>query len=240
MMATFVRCIDERDNTFLLSISALADALRPLLQPAPADVATPDWATAPEWAQWWAVDSKGWAYWYAKEPYITEHKGWWTSAGQQEADTDKDVSAGCPAWRDTLTQRPQEQPRTFANPTRDDLQAALAGYQQEVAQTDARLLAADKRREIAERQLDDARQANAQLAVQVAAYRAQADAARQAATEAAQRADAAEAQNAEHRRKWEAIPWKAINVFAEPRIYQNSDAWELYRWMNGNAPEVID
>jgi chromosome segregation ATPase len=39
MMATFVRCIDEWDNTFLLSISALADALRPLLQPAPADVA---------------------------------------------------------------------------------------------------------------------------------------------------------------------------------------------------------
>lgn len=50
------------------------DALRSLLtQPAPADVADvpqPDWDTAPEWAQWWAVDSDGRGYWYEARPWF--------------------------------------------------------------------------------------------------------------------------------------------------------------------------
>lgn len=29
---------------------------------------TPDWSTAPQWAQWWGVDSCGCAWWYEAEP----------------------------------------------------------------------------------------------------------------------------------------------------------------------------
>lgn len=30
----------------------------------------PDWATAPEWARWWAVDADGQSTWFATEPHV--------------------------------------------------------------------------------------------------------------------------------------------------------------------------
>jgi hypothetical protein len=32
------------------------------------DHVQPNWSGAPDWAQWWAVDSDGSAYWYRDEP----------------------------------------------------------------------------------------------------------------------------------------------------------------------------
>ena len=123
--------------------------------------------------------------------------------------------------------------------------ADTAGFAQWVANgmaqhTAARLLAADKRREVAERQLAEAQQEIAALredkfkhAAMLGAvmrqrdeYRAQADAARQAATVAAQRADAAEA-------KWAAIPWEDITCW----VYSDSEAG---KWLNANRPAAQD
>ena len=37
----------------------------------------PDWTGAPDWAQWWAADSDGYAYWYRDEPtYNAKYGGW--------------------------------------------------------------------------------------------------------------------------------------------------------------------
>jgi hypothetical protein len=62
----------------------------------------PDWATAPEWAQWFAIDGDGEGFWYAKEPF----KGdlWYLPNGY--------VFAPCgnfdpTNWRTSLQQRPQ-------------------------------------------------------------------------------------------------------------------------------------
>ena len=35
----------------------------------------PDWSDAPSWAQWWAMDSDGYAYWYRDQP--TFKNGTW-------------------------------------------------------------------------------------------------------------------------------------------------------------------
>jgi hypothetical protein len=37
-----------------------------------------NWAEAPEWAQYWAMDSDGEAFWYEKSPMIDEPDGVWT------------------------------------------------------------------------------------------------------------------------------------------------------------------
>ena len=36
----------------------------------------PDWAGAPPWAQWWAVDSDGYAYWYRNRPTFDDKDGY--------------------------------------------------------------------------------------------------------------------------------------------------------------------
>ena len=44
------------------------------------DHVQPDWAGAPDWAQWWAADSDGYAYWYRDQPtfdYDHEYGGIW-------------------------------------------------------------------------------------------------------------------------------------------------------------------
>lgn len=66
----------------------------------------PDWSTAPEWAQWWAVDTDGVACWYVSEPNIN---------GAVWAPTDDlwHLTQGLVAlpigvdWRTTLRKRPE-------------------------------------------------------------------------------------------------------------------------------------
>jgi septal ring factor EnvC (AmiA/AmiB activator) len=113
---------------------------------------------------------------------------------------------------------------------------------------DARLLAVDKRREIAERQLAAAQQEVAMLAGTVRDLRAQladvnATAGRLAYTiadmerDVAQRAEQAEAQKAEHRRKWEAIPWDAIDAVIGKEAY-NPNRVAIMQWFVKYAPAM--
>jgi hypothetical protein len=41
------------------------------------DHVQPNWAGAPDWAKFWAVDSDGGAYWYRSQPtYDRKYEGW--------------------------------------------------------------------------------------------------------------------------------------------------------------------
>ena len=44
----------------------------------------PDWAGAPEWANFWVADSNGYAYWYRDEPtYDAKYGGWLRTLGEE-------------------------------------------------------------------------------------------------------------------------------------------------------------
>lgn len=60
----------------------------------------PDWKDAPEWAQWLAMDSDGYWYWYSHEPYVIT-EGWVN-------DISNIAYAGCSKpWHLSLTGRPK-------------------------------------------------------------------------------------------------------------------------------------
>ena len=223
----------------LVALEQLADLLaphlRPLLaeQPAPADVPAPDWATAPEWAQWWAADLDGKGWWYEKRPMKYEGAGNWITencTGELYVrDTANRVTVNYDAWRDSLTQRPQ------------------------VQTTDARLLAADKKREVAERQLADARQ-------EIEALKRERDEARalrdRAQLERSQKATTianlcvkiaglsakltkAQTERDELAAKWEAIPWEGLRIIFTARQGDWSAAHEdVSAWVYANRPKA--
>ena len=60
----------------------------------------PDWSTAPEWAQYWAIDDNGDAYWYGKKP--DRGDGEWRSDGNLSEDLDNRA----PFWKESLEKRP--------------------------------------------------------------------------------------------------------------------------------------
>lgn len=60
----------------------------------------PSWDDAPEWAQWLAVDSDGYWYWYEKKPESeTEDCMWVDDGGKVERAFLED-------WRLSLEERP--------------------------------------------------------------------------------------------------------------------------------------
>lgn len=61
----------------------------------------PNWADAPEWAQWWAMDANGDGYWYESQPELGGLI--WTRKDdtKYEGDYARDYSL----WRTTLQQR---------------------------------------------------------------------------------------------------------------------------------------
>lgn len=67
----------------------------------------PDWSKAPAWANWWAVDINGSAFWFAKEPEPDlddegKEYGVWTG-DLSPAEDDYWVQN----WRETLCERPE-------------------------------------------------------------------------------------------------------------------------------------
>lgn len=78
----------------------------------------PDWALAPDWAQWFAIDSNGDMYWYDDEPKIVDDVWDGNDSGLLSF---RDLvgtiiiinSKGIkiyedyPAWRESLRRRPQ-------------------------------------------------------------------------------------------------------------------------------------
>jgi hypothetical protein len=70
----------------------------------------PSWDKAPEWAQWWAMDENGSAFWYADEPTLWRNVGEWHCA--PDGDYLEDTSRMQPDWVSTLRRRPQPQEPT--------------------------------------------------------------------------------------------------------------------------------
>lgn len=73
------------------------------LQPAAPSVRAepvPDWADAPEWANFWAVDDNGRSYWYEYKPTLGI-RIWLAERGNNE------ISKQYPGWRNTLQARPR-------------------------------------------------------------------------------------------------------------------------------------
>jgi hypothetical protein len=77
------------------------------------DHVQPNWSGAPDWAQWWAADSDGYAYWYRDEPtYNAKYGGWLRTLGEEpdvsfdlcwppEGFDNRDID-----WASTLRSRP--------------------------------------------------------------------------------------------------------------------------------------
>lgn len=64
-----------------------------------------DWDEAPEWAEWWAIDWGGRAYWYEYEPTIIGTAWYLESKGMIKICCESDTNY--PAWRQSLRRRPQ-------------------------------------------------------------------------------------------------------------------------------------
>jgi hypothetical protein len=67
------------------------------------DIPGPDWSKAPPWAQFWAMNSDGHAYWYAAEPTYNAQRDIW------EITTDPQYKMAYSAsidWASTLRRRP--------------------------------------------------------------------------------------------------------------------------------------
>ena len=77
------------------------------------DHVQPDWSGAPDWANFWAADSDGYAYWYRDEPtYNAKYGGWLRTLGEEpdvsfdlcwppEGFDNRDID-----WASTLRSRP--------------------------------------------------------------------------------------------------------------------------------------
>lgn len=63
-----------------------------------------DWSLAPPWAQWWAMDHDGEAFWYERMPFVCSgHRDWSSSRGRVTL-----APGGDPfntRWQDSLAQR---------------------------------------------------------------------------------------------------------------------------------------
>jgi len=67
----------------------------------------PDWSKAPAWANYWAVDIDGSAFWYAKEPepdLDDEGKEYGVWIGDKFPDKDYEWVHN---WKETLCKRPE-------------------------------------------------------------------------------------------------------------------------------------
>ena len=71
----------------------------------------PDWSTAPEWANYWAVDLSGLARWYKDEPV-----GWcsvWVAVGKNRAATNCHLGYQVSDWDKTLQKRPVSEQKDY-------------------------------------------------------------------------------------------------------------------------------
>ena len=62
----------------------------------------PDWSTAPHWANWWAMDGDGTAWWYEDEPIPSRRYARWIVNGDG-----RNCAASNTDWRSMLVARPQ-------------------------------------------------------------------------------------------------------------------------------------
>lgn len=84
----------------------------PALAKAP-NPATGAWSRAPEWAQWWAQDASGHAYWYETKPHLNTVYNYWVAqaAGQFIYDDGEYLADGGTVhadWTQSLVQRQED------------------------------------------------------------------------------------------------------------------------------------
>ena len=128
------------DADYDVTLEKLAELLRPLLaQPAPAAVPAvlqPDWTTAPDWAQWWAMDEIGLAWWYEQKPECCRAT-WESTLGHYKEDTSAEQAKSYPAWRDSLAQRPQVADANFWRAAFEDAKRDADQLRERVAELEA-------------------------------------------------------------------------------------------------------
>jgi hypothetical protein len=97
----------EARATFTVTTGTIGGDLQPAeVQPETPAAPQPDWSKAPEWAQWWAVDSNGEAYYYEVEPGLAAAT--WAVASMERFVSAGKVELHGRNWRLTAQQRPQE------------------------------------------------------------------------------------------------------------------------------------
>jgi hypothetical protein len=78
--------------------AAYEEYLRDPSGAAPLEPPQPEWSSAPAWAQWWAVDYGGNAYWYELEPEANKSFGYWSHDGDCKVDSAGVAELGSVFW----------------------------------------------------------------------------------------------------------------------------------------------
>lgn len=65
---------------------------------------TPEWADAPEWANWAAMDSTGLMAWYEFKPVLNKKCDYWQE--RPGPNPGKSDTVGVKYWKPSLTKRP--------------------------------------------------------------------------------------------------------------------------------------
>ena len=67
-----------------------------------------NWSTAPDWAQWAAMDANGISCWYEQEPVMSNWADWWFAANGKHTVNEKRATLSV-KWENSLEQRPKAQ-----------------------------------------------------------------------------------------------------------------------------------
>ena len=70
------------------------------------DALAPDWADAPEWAQWFAIDANGWRWFCMFEPEINSTEWFLGRGGSYSSSGEMPIGIGID-WRLCKWQRPE-------------------------------------------------------------------------------------------------------------------------------------
>ena len=76
----------------------------------------PSWRSAPDWANWLAMDSDGTWYWYENEPYISDNSSSFIAGGKC-----LEVLADVSGWEDSVEKRPTDIPSTEGSSSGKDV-----------------------------------------------------------------------------------------------------------------------
>ena len=215
----------DEETGMYIPLEVLAMKLAPLLaqQPAPAAVPavpavpTPDWSTAPEWAQWWAMDEIGLAWWYEQKPECCRAT-WESTLGHYKEDTSAEQAKSYPAWRDSLAQRPQVADANFWRAAFEDAKRDADQLRERVAELEAIIDRRERQNVTLMRAIEGMADSRDRLAAQVATATAERDEARQVATQ--------------HAERLEAIPWAGLAAWATLARVDSP----VRKWFNANRP----
>lgn len=115
-------CLSERGELVYDGTQSIKPAQDIIINNLPSE---PDWSTAPEWAQWFAIDDDSEGYWFSYKPQIID--GTW---GGMVNDDDKAKFEGVfnnKNWQSSLRQRPKSEQVNITASLNVDTDGYLAG-----------------------------------------------------------------------------------------------------------------